>query len=161
MKPAAPESGARVRRQRGVAAVELAICISATILLMPAVLLFARVFIEYSVMKEATRDAAAYMASLPPVALMDNNERARATGIAERLVNDAADGVGMLSGSTVQVADIECDGHTCGGLVPENLTVEVTFAIKFDFFTNLTGGWTDTNQRIWEVTANSTIPYSK
>lgn len=161
MKPAAPFGGASDRRQRGVAAVELAIILSATIILMPTVALFARVFFEYSVMKEATRDAAAYMASLPPVAIMDHTERARAIGIAEQLVQDAAAGAGMLNGSTVQVADVECDGHTCGGLVPANFNVEVTFAITADSFTNITGQWTDENQRIWEITANSTIPYAK
>ena len=61
MMPASrPHSHRRaMRAQLGVAAVELAIVLSVTMVLLPAVALFGRVFYQYSVMKSATRDAAA------------------------------------------------------------------------------------------------------
>lgn len=161
MKPAAPSSGAFRRAQRGVAAVELAVILSATIVLMPAVVLFAKVFHQYSVMKEATRDAAAYMASLPQAAVKDAAERARAMLVARQIVQDAAANSNMLGGTVVQEAVVECDNHTCAGTVPASFDVKVTITLDADAFTALTGDWVHHEERFWEVTARSTIPYSQ
>ena len=56
-------------KQCGASAIELAILLSITMILMPAVALLAMVFFQYSVMKEATRDAALYMATLSQAAM--------------------------------------------------------------------------------------------
>lgn len=161
MKPAARPGGASRTWQRGVAAVELAVILSATIVLMPAVVLFAKVFYQYSVMKEATRDAAAYMASLPRASVKDNAERARAMTVARQMVFEAAANSSMLGSNVVQEAVVECDDHTCAGLVPDNFDVKVTFTLNADVFTSLIGEWIDHEERLWEITARSTIPYSK
>lgn len=108
MKTAASLRGAFYKLQAGTAAVELAIIISATTVLMPAVALFAKVFFQYSVIKETTPDAATYMASMPVAAIKDETERDRAIAIAERMVEEAGIGAG-LSGSTsvTSVAAVE------------------------------------------------------
>lgn len=159
MKPGAPLRA--TGRRRGAAAVELAVLISATIVLMPAVALFAKVFFQYSVMKEATRDAAAYLASLPPAAVKDDGERARAVLLAQRMVRDAADGAGMTGSTTVEPAYVECDNHSCAGQVPELFGVTVTFTIDDVLFNGMTGRWTDGEDKTWEVTARSTVPFTK
>jgi Flp pilus assembly protein TadG len=161
MKAAASLSGAARRFQRGAAAVELALILSATIVLMPAVALFARVFFEYSIMKEATRDAAAYLAGLPAASVKDDSERARAIGVAQRMVAEAAAGAGMDGSTTVEAAYVECDNHSCAGLVPEVFGVTVTFTIDDVVFNALTGRWTDFETNTWEVTARSTVPFTK
>ncbi|HEU4775803.1 MAG TPA: TadE family protein [Telluria sp.] len=161
MKPAAPSSGAFRKLARGAAAVELAVLLSATIVLMPAVALFAKVFFQYSVMKEATRDAAAYLASLPPAAVKDDTERARAIVIAQRMVQDAAAGASMSGTTTVEPAYVECDNHSCAGQVPDLFGVTVTFTIDDAIFNGLTGRWTDYENSTWEVTARSTVPFTK
>ncbi|MES2316964.1 MAG: TadE family protein [Pseudomonadota bacterium] len=147
--------------QRGAAAVELALILSATIVLMPAVALFAKVFFQYSVVKEATRDAAAYMGSLPPASIKDEAERNRAVAIAQRMVSDAAVGAGMQGSTVVQQASVECDNHPCAGSVPDGFDVTVTFVIDDAAFNGLTGAWTSHEAKTWEVTARSTVPVSR
>lgn len=161
MKPAAPLRGAGKRLARGTAAIELAVILSATLVLMPAVALFAKVFFQYSVMKEATRDAAAYLASLPPAAVKDDAERARAIVIAQRMVRDAADGASMSGVTTVEPAYVECDNHGCAGQVPDVFGVTVTFTIDDAIFSAFTGAWTSEEDKTWEVTARSTVPFTK
>jgi hypothetical protein len=161
MKPAAPRSGAMRRLVQGAASVELALILSATIVLIPAVALFAKVFYQYSVMKEATRDAAAYLSSLPRAAVKDDAERLRAYGIAKRMVADAAEGAGMSGTTSVVPAYIECDNHDCAGLVPDVFGVTVTFTIDDSIFNALTGRWTDYEENTWEVTARSTVAFTR
>jgi Flp pilus assembly protein TadG len=161
MKPATPSRGAIRSAARGAAAVELALILSATIVLMPAVALFAKVFFQYSVMKEATRDAAAYLASLPPAAVKDDAERSRAIVIAQRMVHDAAAGASMSGNTSVEPAYVECDNHSCAGQVPDVFGVTVTFTIDDAAFNALTGNWTDHEDSTWEVTARSTVPFTK
>ncbi|SHH40797.1 TadE/TadG family type IV pilus assembly protein [Massilia sp. CF038] len=161
MKPAASPRGAIRRLARGAAAIELAVILSATIVLLPAVALFAKVFFQYSVMKEATRDAASYLASLPPAAIKDDGERARAIVLAQRMVQEAAMGASMSGSTRVEQAYVECDNHSCAGMVPQLFGVTVTFTIDDAMFNALTGRWTDPEEGTWEVTARSTVPFTK
>lgn len=147
--------------QRGAAAVELALILSATIVLLPAVALFARVFFQYSVMKEATRDAATYMAGIPRAAFYDETERNRSFGIAQRMVSDAAVAAGMTGSTQVAPAYVECDNATCFGAVPQVLGVTVTFRIDDAIFNALTGRWTDSEHKFWQISARSTVPYTR
>ena len=59
------------RRQRDAATVELALLLTATMALMPALVLFARVFYQYGLLKQASQDAASYLAALPVAAITD------------------------------------------------------------------------------------------
>ena len=141
--------------QRGAAAVELALILSATIVLLPAVALFARVFFQYSVMKEA------YMAGIPRAAFYDETERNRSFGIAQRMVSDAAIAAGMTGSTQVAPAYVECDNATCFGAVPQVLGVTVTFRIDDAIFNSLTGRWTDSEHKFWQISARSTVPYTR
>jgi hypothetical protein len=162
MKPgASPRRPARLRLQAGVAAVELALVLSATIVLMPAVALFAKVFFQYSVIKQATRDAGVYLGSLPAAAVKDDTERGRAFTVVQRIVSEAAAGAGLGGSTTVEPAYVECDGHSCAGLLPEVFIVKATLSINDELFNALTGPWTDYDTKIWQVSAQSTIPFSK
>jgi Flp pilus assembly protein TadG len=161
MKPAAPMRGAWRRIQGGVAAVELSFLLVATLVLMPAVALFAKVFFQYSVMKQATSDAATYLATLPAASIEDNTERDRAFAVAAQMVADAAAGAGMHGTTIVAPAYVECDNHACLGLVPVAFSVTATFAINDQMFAALTGDWTDSQTNIWQVSARSIIPFSK
>jgi hypothetical protein len=149
------------RLQGGAAAIELAMIIGATLVLMPAVALFAKVFFQYSVIKEATRDAATYLATLPPAAVKDDAERARALALATRIVSDAAAGAGLAGSTSVEPAYVECDGHACAGLLPEVFIVKVTLTIDDVLFAALTGPWTDHDTNVWQVSAESTVPYTQ
>lgn len=161
MKPAAPLRGASVRRARGSAAVELAVILLATMVMVPAVALFAKVFFQYSVIKGATQDVATYLATLPPAAIKDATERERAFDVGQRMVSEAAAGAGLNGTTTVDRAIIECNGFSCMGPVPKVFVVKVSLSIDDLQFNALTGAWTDHETKKWVVNAQSTVPFSK
>lgn len=148
-------------RQRGTVAVELAVILSATIVLLPAVALFAMVFFQYSVMKDATRDAALYLASMPPAALIDPVERNRAIGVAQRMVEEAALAAGMTGLTRVQPASVTCNGSPCDDVLPTSVEVLSSFTIEDLSFSYYTGSWTDDGQHKWRVMSRSTMPLSR
>jgi hypothetical protein len=160
MKTAASPRGAYYKLQAGTAAVELSIIISATMVLLPAVALFAKVFFQYNVIKEATRVAATYMASMPVAAIKDETERDRAIAIAERMVEEAAIGAGLSGSTSVTTAKVECDGYECMGPVPDVFIVKTSLLINDELFAGLTGSWTDEDST-WLVGAQTTVPFSK
>jgi hypothetical protein len=161
MKPAASLRGALRRFQGGTAAVELALILSATIVMVPAVALFAKVFFQYSVIKSATQDVAAYLASLPPAMIKDPVERGRAFDVAQQMVDQASLAAGLTGSSSVAAPVLLCDNHSCNNLVPEVFVVTVSLTIDDMLFNALTGAWTDHTTKVWEVTATSTVPFSK
>lgn len=148
-------------RQHGSAAVELAILLVATMVLLPALALFAMVFFQYSTMKDATRDAAMYMASLPRTALINGDERQRAMVLARRIVSDAADASGMNGMTEVEEATVLCDGVTCDDIYPRSIDVNVSFTIKDVLFSHWTRHWTDDETHLWQVRVRSTIPVAR
>ena len=148
-------------KQRGTAAIELAVILVATLVLMPAAALFAMVFFQYSVMKDATRDAAMYMATLPRAALIDPIERQRASAVAQRMVREAALQAGMTGLTRVYEATVQCDGATCAEYFPDAIDVNVVFTINDTLFSHWTGDWTDEETRTWRVIIRSTIPVSR
>lgn len=163
MKPAArPRTQRRAMRvQLGVAAVELALLLFPTIVLLPAVVLFGRIFYQYSIMKGATQDAASYMASLSATALRDVDERKRAIAVAQQIVSNAALEGGMMKATKVYAAVVVCDGSECAETNPNNLDVSVTFSLHGAMFTELTGKWLDKATRTRTIIATSTMPFSK
>lgn len=159
MKPAAPSRGAWRRLQHGAAAIELAMVISATLVLLPALALFAQVFYKYSVIKGATQNGAAYLATLPPASIKDDIERARAFALVQRMVDEAAAGASLAGSTRVFPATILCNGNTCTGMVPRVFIVKVSLTIEDLAFSGLTSAWTDSGSKKWEVNAESSIPY--
>jgi len=160
MKPAAPSRGAWRRLQHGAAAIELAMVISATLVLLPALALFAQVFYKYSVIKGATENAAAYLSSLPVAAVKDDIERARAFALVQRMIDEAAAGASLSGSTKVFPVVILCNGNSCNGGVPKVFIVKVSLTIEDLLFNELTGAWTDSDTKKWEVHAESSIPFT-
>lgn len=159
MKPAAPPRGAMRRFQRGAAAIELALIISATLVLLPALALFAQVFYKYSVIKGATLHAAIYLSTLPAAAVKNDSERARAFALAQRMIDDAAAGASLSGSTKVYPAIFLCNATSCNGALPRVFIVKVQLTIEDLLFSEFTGAWTDIETRKWEVNAESTIPF--
>ena len=145
--------------QRGVAAVELAIILSATLFLLPALVLFGRLFYQYNVIKLACQDAALYMASLPPAAVLDDTERQLSEGIARQLVSNAAVGAGLQSpASIVSAAVVSCDdGTVCIGAIPHTFRVTASFRFN-DLGLGLVDQWTNSRHE-WTVSVRSSAAY--
>ena len=147
--------------QRGTAAVELAALLLYTMVLLPALALFAMVFFQYSTMKDATRDAAMYMANLPRTALVNASERQRAIVVAKRMVRDAAEASGMVGLTEVEEADVMCDGVPCDDVYPRAIDVHASFTIEDFLFSHWTRHWTDDDTHVWRVRVRSSIPVAR
>lgn len=144
--------------QRGVAAIELAFIISTNMVMLPAVALFAMMFFQYSVLKEATHDAAMYMATLPRAALLDETERARSIGVAKQMVLTAAQESGLTGLTKVYEVQVLCEQAACGSIVPRSIDVVTSFTIEDFMFSAFTGRWTDDETSMWGAGVKSTIP---
>lgn len=115
-------------RQRGAAAVELAVILSVTtILMLPALALCVFTFYQFSVIKTASDDAAAYMGSIPRAAFMTSPQRAAAKIVAAQMVANAVTGAAITPNTWVDVATVWCPGTPigCGSVVPAFIGVEV------------------------------------
>jgi hypothetical protein len=162
MKPAASLRGAWRRLQHGSSAVELAIVLSATMVVLPAVALFAKVFFQYSVIKAATQDVGVYLGTLPPAAILDPIERARVFGVAQQMIDSATVDAGLTGTSQVFGPQIKCDDLPCGTELPERVfRVSLTLSINDTMFNALTGSWTSERTNNWQVGAETVVPYVK
>jgi predicted TIM-barrel enzyme len=159
MRRAPAPHGVSVRFERGIAAVELAIIVSATFFILPAVLLFGRLLYQYNVIEEAARDAARYMASIP---LADMQVAASAqihADLAAQMIKTtvAAAGVAPATGLLV---DVLCDdSETCGNGTPATIIVKARYTLDDSiFFYKMTSRWTGDDGRL-TFRARSIVPY--
>jgi hypothetical protein len=125
----------RLRRQRGVAAIELALITVAVFWLLPFVFWFGRIFYEYNVLLKAGHQAARYMAALPAAEIGSFGASAAAMTTARQMVIDAGSGAGIdLSGIG---GIIECAPDGCGtaGEVPTTIRLHFkTTAVDNQFY---------------------------
>ncbi len=139
---------------------ELALLLTATMVLMPALVLFARVFYQYSIVKQASQDAVSYMAALPVAAIVDDNAASAAVVLAQAMVTAAANESKLLDASTLTSATITCNGETCGGgLVPATIQSTVTLQVTDLGMSGATGRWTNLSTRKFRLVIVASVPY--
>jgi uncharacterized membrane protein len=145
----ADQGGAR--RQRGIAAVELAIVLPVLVLLLVFPLYLGRVFWHYTALQYAAQDAARYL-SKAPVSEMGNPTRGAAvTAVAEAIV--AQELAELAPGSFPYALVITCDGTACVGFAtPAVVRVNITLFMEDIFFAS----YTQLNLRL---VADVTHPY--
>lgn len=147
-------------RQRGVAAVELALIMLFTFFVLPVVFLFGRVFYHYNVLKQATEDAATYMASVPRLELRTSQGMANAKARAVQMVVDAVAASGITPPEDL-VVDVRCNnGGLCGPTMTiTDIEVLAMFAL-FDGFWQYTSPWlTDEYGTSWTFNASSVATF--
>ena len=159
-RPRPPVRTAR-RAERGVAAIELAIILTQTFVLLPAIFLFCRVFYQYNVLKQATHDAAQYVAALPPGKIRNKTAAADASNTAKAMVVAAANAAninpvpGLSEVAVLCDAAANCSGTTEPGTVRVSLQLTLT-EIKYSGFT---APFLDKDYR-WTINADSTVAYA-
>ncbi|HWW73127.1 MAG TPA: TadE family protein [Duganella sp.] len=131
-----PSIGGGVGRQRGIAAVELALMMPILVLMLVMPLYLGRVFWHYTVIEHAAQDAARYLSKIP-VAELSNPARAPTVVaaanaiVAEELaeLSPGGYGYGLL---------ISCDGSVCLGFSkPATVRVNISLLIQDIFFPGL------------------------
>lgn len=149
-------------RQRGAAAVELALLLSATtILMLPALALCVFTFYQFSVIKTASDDAAAYMGSIPRAAFMTTAQRVSAKTLASQIVANAIIGAAITENTTVEAALVWCPGASlsCNATVPPYIGVEVNVELDVMGFDVLYSILPDNTTNKLSYTSKTVSPY--
>ncbi|MRV71069.1 hypothetical protein GJ700_04965 [Duganella sp. FT92W] len=114
------------RARRGVAAIELALVLCASVLLAPALLSIGTVFLNYVALHKAVHEGARAMAALPPQALGNNAAIVQARAATAALVVATAQQAGLATPLTADIVFVGCDGVICNALPASTVTVSAS-----------------------------------
>lgn len=132
-------------RQKGVAAIELALILLFFMALLPIVLLFGRALFMYTAVQKSAQDAARYMATLPLQQMTNNVLANQATVFATRMLQDALAETGpVLAANLIRVECVYASGdYPCGSYATRPLQVRVKFVAELPiaFLPGLTMRW--------------------
>ena len=132
-------------RQKGVAAIELALIMLFFMALLPIVLLFGRALFMYTAVQKSAQDAARYMATLPLQQMTNDVSATQAAAFATQLVQQALAETGpVLISNRIRVECVYTDGdYPCGSYPMRPLQVRVKFVAQLPiaFLPGLTMRW--------------------
>lgn len=135
MKRAAHSGRPGRRRQRGVAAVELALILSLLLLLLPFPLICGRAFWHYAVLQKAAHDAARFMSALP---LRDIQDATRAASASAQAAAMIAAATAELNSQGPQIS-VFCNITACiGGAAPATIHVVASIQLLDSVFGSIT-----------------------
>lgn len=126
------------RRQRGIAALELALVLPIFLILLMFPLYLGRVLWHYTVIQRAAQDAARYLSTIP-LSEMKNPARAPAlVAVANDIV--AIELAELAPGPYPYQLSVTCDaGAACAGYsVPSTVQVNIQVLMEDIFFSNVT-----------------------
>ena len=123
----------RASRQKGVAAIELALIMLFFMGLLPVVLLFGRALFMYTMVQKSAQDAARYMATLPLQQMTNDVPATQAAAFATQLVQQALAETGpVLNASRIRIECVYIDGgYPCGSYPTRPLQVIATGGCAF------------------------------
>lgn len=124
---------ARRPRQRGIAAVELALLMPTFILLLALPLFLGRALYQYQLMHKAAHSAARYLSSCASFEMKSPARLAEISATAQALAQAGL--AGISAGSFTPVIGINCDGGPCSGLlVPTTISVTIVTQLEDNVF---------------------------
>lgn len=122
-----------LKRQRGVAAVELALLFPILLLLLTLPLYFGRTLWHYEVACNATQDAARFLSGVPAIEIKNPGRINGLLAAANIIIQQET--AELHPGIYAPVFTILCDGQTCDGFTkPSKITVIVRMQIDDIFF---------------------------
>lgn len=126
------------RRQRGIAAVELALVLPILLVLLAFRLYLGRVLWHYTVIERAAQAAARYLSIIPASEIKNTTTAPAVAAVANHIV--AAETAELAPGSVLPLVNINCDTGTCGGITTPG-TVRGTIEVAMDdiFYAGVTG----------------------
>lgn len=132
------------RRQKGVAALEMALVLPALVILLAVPLFLGRVFWHYTVAQKAAHDAARFLATASQVemrTLGSGGTEAAVAALARAIARAEAADLNPGLDSPV-IVDVQCDLGTCGLGVPTTVRIWVRMQMKDDWFNGYTSTFT-------------------
>lgn len=144
-------------RQRGIAAVELAIILPVLVALLAVPFYFGRVFWHYTVAEKAAHDAALYLSSIPVTEMKSQTRIAEVADVARQIYDlEVAE---LNPGIFPPTSTFLCGTFVCDGLsVPDTVRVAVRMRVFDDFLSSFTADYKDEEGGI-VLTADVTLPY--
>jgi hypothetical protein len=142
-----------VARQRGVAAIELAILLPILLIGLASLVLLAQYMWHYTVVNRAAQDAARFMSTIPRTEMNSRILAGRASDVATEIVRRELSDLAPED----ELGDpiIDCDTDDCGFQAGIPHTVRV--AVTFDFYDRIFQ--TYLGPRGLTITANVTMNY--
>lgn len=150
----------RARRQRGIAAVELAATLTLLVPMLALSLFLGRVLMNYTALQKATHDAVRYLASVPTE---DIRAQARSDGVMKMANNIiAAETAELNSGQSAYSITILCDDDACAAnnfpvVAPANVTIKPHLTVTDIFLPSTTAYSFNSNSLT--LTAPVTFPF--
>lgn len=127
----------RRARQRGIAALELALILPLFLALLMFPLFWGRAFWHYSVIQRAAQDAALYLTRLPPVEMRNPARTPELAAVAKAIVD--AEMAELAAGPESPLVTVGCDALQCGGFAtPAIVNVGVQLQMSDIFFSTST-----------------------
>lgn len=155
MKPALPKTAPH----RGVAAIELSIFLLLFLAMLAFCFMGGRLLYTYTMLKQATQNAALYMSGVPPVALTTLAGANTYTDRADAVFRDTAAAAGIRPDARLSVT-IQCDSQNCGrSTLPAVITVRSNYDLDASLFGFYFGDWTS-GSSLWNLGATSTVAYA-
>lgn len=145
-----------LKRQRGVAAVELALLLPIMILFLSFPLFFARYFWHYTVAQKAAQDAARYMSTISAQEMKTGSLAQSALAIANDIASTEL--AELSPGSAPPTVTFYCGGYSCTGTGARPLPDTVLVRVTMDMFDNILG-LVDTGRYGWPITVDVEMRY--
>jgi hypothetical protein len=124
----------RGRRQRGAAAVELALTLPVLMILLGYIVFYGRVLYNYEVAQKAAHDAARYLSSAAAVNMRSTAQVGNEVAVTQAIANAELAGLNPGPGNGPFVF-IQCDGVQCLGMsLPVTVKVEIQILVRNDIF---------------------------
>lgn len=144
-------------RQRGVAAVELALILPILIMLLAVPFFLGRVFMHYAVAQKAAHDAALYLSSVPITEMKSQGRIGAVLDVAKQIYDlETAE---LNPGPYPPTPGFMCNNIPCAGLsVPDTVTVSVQMRVLDNFMPLFTTNYKDEEGGI-VLLASVTLPY--
>ena len=151
-----------VRRQDGIAAIELALILLFFMGLLPFVLLFGRALLVYTALQKSTHDAARYLATMPLAQMANYDTADQGVVLARKMVVEAmAESWPNISPVRVNVDCIYNDDYyNCGNYAtaPLQVHIKVSVYMPADMLPDLMRKWLPQLAPI-PLRANATLRY--
>lgn len=153
--PTAVRSCKRMRRQSGVAAIELAFLLPILLVFLTFPIFFARCYWHYTVTQKAAQDAARFLSTVPRTEMFSEDLARASAALAVEIANrELAE---LAPGSTITGPTAYCDENLCSelgaGTLPATVRIRITYTMS-DPEGEIDFGWFGLR-----LTANYTLPY--
>lgn len=143
-------------RQRGIAALEFAIILPFKMILLAFLLLFGLVFFCFAAAREAARDAAVYLSTVPKRSPSNSARTSSVVAVAHSIV--ALELAGLKPGPSAPSVSNQGDGLSCAGFsIPATIRMAIRVNLINEIFQSFTPSVTGDDGLL--LTADITMRY--